>query len=94
MKKDYLFRLYTLGKVEKSALAVANLNRICEKYLKNRYQIDVIDLENNTQMAEDSGIWATPMVERRQPAPIVRVVGDLSNEDTVLYGLGIKNINV
>jgi hypothetical protein len=36
--------LYVSGSTSKSALAIANIKRICEQHLKNRYDLEVIDI--------------------------------------------------
>ena len=88
--KEYELRLYVAGTTPKSMLAIKNLNHYCEQHLKDRYNIEVIDLLQNPQLAEGDQILAVPTLVRRVPAPIRRIIGDLSNEEKVLVGLDLR----
>ena len=82
--------LYVAGATRKSAAAFRNLEQICEKHLAGRYNIEVIDLMKNPEIARDHQIVAIPTVVRRQPSPILRIIGDLSNTERVLAGLDLR----
>ncbi|RYY50716.1 MAG: circadian clock protein KaiB [Chitinophagaceae bacterium] len=82
-------RLYVAGQTPKSVAAMQNLKRYCETHLKGRYEIEVIDLLVQPQLAEGDQIFAIPTLVRRVPEPIRKIIGDLSNEERVLVGLNI-----
>ena len=86
----YHMRLYVAGHTAKSMAALANLNRICEEHLPVRYDIEVIDLMKNPQLAAGDQILAIPTLVRRIPEPLKRIIGDLSNTEKVLVGLDIR----
>jgi circadian clock protein KaiB len=88
----HLLRLYVAGQTPRSITAFANLKRICEEYLAGRYQIEVIDLIQNPQLARGDQIFAVPTLVRRLPEPVRRIIGDLSNSDRVLVGLDIRRV--
>jgi circadian clock protein KaiB len=88
MAKKYLLRLYVMGDTEHSGQAIINLKSLCKEYLVD-YGIEVIDLKKNMAIAEREKIFATPMIERRLPLPIRRLVGDLSDKTQVLVDLDI-----
>jgi circadian clock protein KaiB len=69
--------------------ALANLKKICEEYLEGRYQIQVVDLLKNPQLASGDQILAVPTLVRRLPEPIRKIIGDLSNTERVLIGLDL-----
>lgn len=81
--------LYVTGKTPKSALAVANLKKICETYLAGQCLINVIDLLENPKLAAADQVLALPMVVRRLPVPIKKIIGDMSNKERVLAGFEI-----
>ena len=83
-------RLYVAGQTPKSVRAIDNLRRICVEHLEGRYAIEVIDLLEQPQLGEGDQILALPTLVRRLPAPIKKIIGDLSNEDRVLVGLDIR----
>lgn len=83
-------RLYVAGQTPKSLTAFANLKRLCEEHLEGRYEIEVIDLLKNPQLAEDDQILAIPTLVRKLPEPMRKIIGDLSNTERVLVGLDLK----
>ncbi len=86
----YNLRLYVAGQTEKSMVAFANLKKIGEEFLKGRYQIEVVDLMKNPQLAEGDQILAVPTLVRKLPPPIRKIIGDLSNTERVIVGLDIQ----
>lgn len=90
MSKQWELRLYIAGKTAKSMTALSNLKKYCEEHLKGQYQIEVIDLIDNPQLAEGDQIFAIPTLVRKVPEPIRKIIGDLSNEEKVLVGLNIR----
>jgi circadian clock protein KaiB len=88
--KAYVLRLYIAGQTPKSVLALTNLKEICETHLQGRYEIEVIDLLENPQLAQGDQILALPTLVRRLPEPIKKIIGDLSNTERVLVGLDLQ----
>ena len=86
----YHLRLYVAGQTAKSLAAMSNLKRVCEEHLAGRYDIEVIDLLLNPQLAAGDQILAIPTLVRRLPSPLKRIIGDLSNTEKVLVGLDIR----
>ena len=86
-------RLYVAGQTPKSIRAFANLKLLCEEHLKGRYQIEVIDLRENPQLARDDQIVAIPTLVRRLPRPLRTIIGDLSNSVQLLVGLDLRKID-
>jgi circadian clock protein KaiB len=92
----YMLRLYVAGQTPKSVAALKNLTRICEEHLAGRYSIEVIDLQQNPQLAKGHQILAIPTLVREIPEPFKKIIGDLSNTDKVLVGLDLlpmKNLS-
>ena len=85
----YVLRLYVSGSTSKSALAVENIKRVCEQHLKNRYDLEVIDIYQQPSLARDEQIVAVPTLIKRSPLPLRRLIGDLSNLKKVLLGLDL-----
>ena len=79
------------GQTPKSVAALANLKRVCEVHLAGRYEIEVIDLMQQPQLAAGDQILAIPTLVRRLPTPLKRIIGDLSNTEKVLVGLDIRS---
>jgi circadian clock protein KaiB len=91
-KAEWILRLYVAGQTPKSLTAFANLKKICEEHLANRYAIEVIDLSKQPQLAANDQIVALPTLVRKLPQPIKRIIGDLSNMERVMVGMDLKPI--
>ena len=83
-------RLYVAGQTQKSLAAIANLHKICNEHLQERYRIEVIDLVKQPQLAAGDQILAVPTLVRNLPQPLRKIIGDLSNTERVLVGLDIR----
>jgi circadian clock protein KaiB len=88
--ESFVLRLYIAGQTPKCMRAFANLKRICEQYLADRYQIEMIDLLKDPALARNDQILAVPTLVRRVPVPIRKIIGDLSNTQRVLAGLDVS----
>lgn len=93
VEERWQLRLYVAGNTPKSVAALANLKKYCKQHLEGRYEIEVIDLLLNPQLAAGDQILAIPTLVRKVPVPIRKIIGDLSNEEKVLVGLDIKPVN-
>lgn len=83
-------RLYVAGQTSRSMRALNNLNKLCSTHLAGRYRIEVIDLVKQPKLAIGDQIVATPTVVRKLPVPIRQIVGDLSNMEKALVGMGLR----
>ena len=88
-KAKYIFRLYITGSSVRSLRAVHNLKKLCEEYLSDDYDLEVIDIYENPAAARDEQIVAAPTLVKQLPQPIRKFVGDLSNTQKILVGLDI-----
>jgi circadian clock protein KaiB len=85
----YVLRLYIIGTTPQSMRAVANIRRICDEHLQNRYELEVVDLSRHPTLAEGEQIIATPTLVKKLPLPLRRFIGDLSQTDRILLGLDL-----
>ncbi len=90
MSENYALKLYVAGQTPKAVRAFSNLRKICEEHLQGRYSIEVIDLVENPALGRGDQILALPTLVRRLPAPIKKIIGDLSNTERVLVGLDLR----
>lgn len=91
-EERWQLRLYIAGNTPKSGTALINLKRYCEQHLAGRYELEVVDLLLNPQLAAGDQILAIPTLVRKVPVPVRKIIGDLSNEEKVLVGLDIRPI--
>lgn len=85
----YELRLFIAGVSPRSQRTIENLRRICATYLAGRYTLEVVDIYQQPHLAEDNQIVAAPTLLKLAPAPVRRLIGDLSDERRVLRGLEI-----
>jgi circadian clock protein KaiB len=89
-QSKYVLRLYISRSTTKCRIAVENIERVCEEHLKGRYDLEVIDIQDQAGLARDEQIVAVPTLIKRLPAPLQRLVGDMSDLDRVLLGLDLR----
>lgn len=90
MSVRYRFQLFVADQALNSVQAVANLHALCETYLPNRYEIDVIDVLRQPERALAEKVFMTPTLLKLEPGPAQRIVGNLSRTDIVLQCLGLE----
>jgi circadian clock protein KaiB len=86
----YVLRLYVTGATPASARAIANLKELCERRLKGRFQLEVIDIFQKPALAEGEQIIAAPTLVKVLPPPLRRFIGDLSDLEGKLLGLDLR----
>lgn len=86
----YTMRLYVTGATPRSSRAITNLRKICDKYLSDRYKLEVIDVYQQPELAREGQIIAAPTLVKSFPLPLRRFIGDMSNTDSLLTGLEIR----
>ena len=86
----YVLRLYVTGMTPRSTEAFATIKALCEDRLHGRYELEVIDIYQHPQLAIDEQIIAVPTLVKKLPAPLRRLVGDLTNVERVLLGLDLR----
>jgi circadian clock protein KaiB len=82
--------LYVTGTSPRAQVAISNLERICQQELQGQYELEIIDVLEHPQRAEDEKILATPTLIKQLPPPLRRVIGDLSDKAKVLLGLEVR----
>jgi circadian clock protein KaiB len=86
----YVLRLYVAGMTPRSVQSIANVKKICEEHLKGRYELKVIDLYQQPQLAQGEQIIALPTLIKKLPLPLRRIIGDMSKTERVLVGLDLQ----
>lgn len=89
----YLLRLFVAGNTPRSAKAIENIREICEKNLKGRYTLEVVDISQQPELAREAQVLTAPTLVKLLPPPLRRMIGDLSDFDRVLVGLNIKELD-
>ena len=88
----FKFRLYVAGGAQNSAQALANLTALCRAHLPDRHEIEVVDVLQEPKRAVADEILMTPTLIKLAPLPVRRIVGTLSQTQTVLQALGLDTL--
>jgi circadian clock protein KaiB len=86
----HLLRLYITGTTAGSTRAIQQVRKVCEEHLHGRYDLEVIDIYQLPSLAKHDQIIATPTLIKVLPAPLRRLIGDLSDVTRVLFGMDIR----
>ena len=87
--EKYSLRLYVTGQTPRSVRSIENLRRLCEMHLKDRYDLEVIDIYQQPSLAKEMQILAAPTLVKALPLPLRRLVGDFSDQNRVVIGLDL-----
>jgi circadian clock protein KaiB len=93
IEPNYILKLYITGATPNSVRAINNLKKICEKYLKNRYELEIIDIYQQPLIAKTEQIIALPLLIKISPLPLKRLIGNMSDTQKVLKGLELEPVN-
>ena len=88
----YTLKLYVVDRSGNSIRAINNLKEIAKKFIEDKYVVDIIDIAEAQELAADAGIIATPALVKSLPPPHRKVIGDLSDKEKVILGLGLGAI--
>jgi circadian clock protein KaiB len=87
----YVLRLFITGASPNSIRAVENLKAICEEHLPGKYKLEIIDIHQQVELAENENVIALPLLIKKSPGCERRMIGDMSDTKKVLKGLGLTN---
>jgi circadian clock protein KaiB len=87
----YLFQLFVTGTTPRSTQAIANIRALCEEHLDGRYDLEVIDLYQQPALAAVGQVIASPTLVKQLPKPLMRMVGNLSNREHLLFKLNLPS---
>ena len=86
---EYVLRLFITGASPNSVRAVNNIRSICETYLNGKYSLQIVDVYQQAAIAKEEQIVALPFLIKKLPLPERKFIGDLSDTEKILKGLGI-----
>ena len=86
----YVLRLYVTGLTPRSVQSIESVKQVCEQYLKNRYDLEVIDIYQEPTLAKGEQIIAAPTLIKKLPLPLRRLIGSMADEKKILIGLDLR----
>lgn len=88
-----ILQLYVSGMSPKSMEAIENIKRVCKEHLEGAFDLEIIDIYKNPEMAEHQQIVFSPSLIKVLPLPKKTIIGTFSDTKKVIKGLGINVIN-
>jgi circadian clock protein KaiB len=88
--KKFVLRLYVSGATRRSSRAIENIRNFCEEHLKDRYELEIIDIYQQPELLEKDQVVAAPTLIKELPPPLRKLIGDMSDKEKILIGLNIK----
>jgi circadian clock protein KaiB len=88
--EKYILRLYVAGINVKSSAATRTVTSLCEEYLKDHYELEIIDIYKQPTLAKGEQIIAAPTLIKKLPQPLRRIIGDMANKERILVGLDLR----
>ena len=85
----YKLILFITGSTARSTRAIENMRKICQENLAGRYELDIVDVYEHPEKTRELQVIATPTLVKLLPEPLRRIIGDLSDRQSVLAGLNI-----
>jgi circadian clock protein KaiB len=89
-RQRYVLKLYVAGITPRSAQAIQNVTELCERHLKDRYVLRIVDIYQNPTLAKGEQIIAAPTLIKQLPLPLRRLIGNMANEEKMLVGLDLR----
>ena len=86
----YVLRLFVTGMTPRSTRAIRAVRSLCESRLKDRFDLEIVDVYQQPQMIRGEQVFATPTLIKYQPAPLRRIIGDMTDVHRLCYGLGLS----
>ena len=88
--QKFVLSLFVAGLTPKSLRAIENARQLCETQLKDRYDLEIIDVYQQPYLAKDAQVVAVPTLVKSLPPPLQKFIGDLSDPEPILIRLAIK----
>jgi circadian clock protein KaiB len=87
--EKYVLRLYVTGMTARSTRAINVVRGVCDEMLSGRYTLEIIDVYQQPLRISEDQIVAIPTLVKCEPSPLRKIVGDMSNRERLLLGLGL-----
>ncbi|RPI27099.1 MAG: hypothetical protein EHM61_09590 [Acidobacteria bacterium] len=89
-RPKYVLRLYVAGISPRSERAIRSVKEVCEQRLKNRYELEIVDVYQHPESLKDGQVLAVPTLIKQLPLPLRRLIGDMSDKEKLIVGLDLR----
>jgi circadian clock protein KaiB len=89
--EKHVLRLYVTGMTPRSTRAIKTVRAVCEAHLPGRYDLEIVDVYQQPKRITEDQVFAIPTLVKYSPAPLRRIIGDMTNRERLLFGLGLPD---
>jgi circadian clock protein KaiB len=89
VQEKIILQLYVSGMSAKSMTAIENIQRLCNEFLSEAFELEIIDIYKNPEAAAESHIVFSPSLVKRSPPPKKIMIGTLADTQKIIKALGI-----
>lgn len=86
----FSLQLYVSGMSEKSMIAIEKIKKICNEYLQDCSELEIIDIYKNPESAIQNQVIFSPSLIIRLPLPRKVLIGNLSDTSKIMNALGLR----
>jgi circadian clock protein KaiB len=87
----YVLRLFVTGMTPRSTRAIRAVRELCDRRLKDQFDLEIVDVYQQPQLIQGEQVFATPTLIKYEPAPLRRIIGDMTDENRLCFGLGLPH---
>jgi circadian clock protein KaiB len=87
--EKYVLRLYVTGLTPRSTRAIKIVRSVCEEHLPGQYDLEIIDVYQMPSRISEDDVIAIPTLVKCKPSPVRRIIGDMTDRERLLVGLGL-----
>jgi circadian clock protein KaiB len=89
-EQKLILQLFVTGMSQKSMEAIENVRNLCDKYLRGRHELEIIDLYKRPELASEQHIVFSPSLVKQFPLPRKTLIGTFSDTRKVMTALGLQ----
>jgi circadian clock protein KaiB len=86
----FVLRLFVTGMTPRSTRAIHLVRAVCEEHLAGQYELEIVDVYQQPERIRDEQIFAIPTLVKYLPNPMRKIIGDMSNKERLMHGLGLQ----
>lgn len=82
--ESFVLCLFVVGSTPRSARTIARVKRLCEEHLAGRFELEIVELRQQSGRTAPDEVIAIPTLLRRLPLPVRRISGEIADDDRIL----------
>jgi len=82
-------QLYVSGMSAKSMAAIKNIKHLCDNYIKDRFELEIIDIYKKPEAAQENQVIFSPSLVKSYPLPKKVLIGTFADTEKVIKLLNI-----